>query len=94
MSEFAEMENSSSKMENENGLPAANQSSKTLDWTELLKPENGGPGEPLGRLEAVAAAEVRTAARIAKFGEKKAKGSSKPKPGLAIGRKRAKEMGL
>ena len=94
MSEYAAMEDSSSKMENANGLPAANQCRETMKWTELLKPENGGPGEPLGRLEAVAAAEARTAARIAKFGEKKARGSSKPKPGLAVGRKRAKEMGL
>ena len=65
-----------------------------LRWGDLLKPENGGPGEPPGRTEAIERTKVRIGERIAKFGQKKAKGSSKAKGGLAVGRGRAKELGL
>ena len=70
MSEYAAMEDSSSKMENANGSGAANQFNGTMKWTELLKPENGGPGEPLGRLEAVRRAEERTRLKRARQGKK------------------------
>ena len=93
MSEFAAKEDSSSKMEPGNGLNAATPSRKTLDWTELLKPENGGPGEPLGRLEAIKLAEEVTAERYATHGRKKAKGSTSS-PKNELGRKKARAMGL
>jgi len=34
------------------------------NWTELLKPENGGPGDCPGREAAVAATAAVTAARL------------------------------
>ena len=53
-----------------------------LNWAELLKPENGGPGESPGRAEAVqqalaAAAErkrVKDAAQALKMKKKRGKG--------------------
>ena len=38
------------------GLSAARKSEGRLNWSELLKAENGGPGEVPGREEAVRAA--------------------------------------
>ena len=50
-----------------------------MDWTEMLKVENGGPGDSPGRDEAVRLAEEDTKARYRKHGQKKAKGSSSRK---------------
>jgi|TARA_Y100000033_G_scaffold10913_1_gene10045 hypothetical protein len=50
-----------------------------LSWSELLDPANGGPGEPPGRAEAVAAAAETTRQRYIKHGKKRAKGSVKRK---------------
>jgi len=49
------------------------------DWSELLSPANGGPGEPPGRAEAVVAATETTRLRYIEHGKKRAKGSSKRK---------------
>lgn len=64
-----------------------------LQWEELLKPRNGGPGEPPGRDEAIERTKVRTAERIAKFGQKKAKGSTKSKA-WELGRPRTRALGM
>jgi hypothetical protein len=45
------------------GSSAAGRSCGSLRWTELLKPENGGPGEVPGRAEAIALAKELTAER-------------------------------
>ena len=50
-----------------------------LNWSELLDPANGGPGEPLGRLKTVEAAIETTRQRYIKHGKKRAKGSVKRK---------------
>ena len=50
-----------------------------MDWTEVLKVENGGPGDSPGREEAVRLALEDTKARYRKHGQKKAKGSSSRK---------------
>ena len=50
-----------------------------LNWSELLDPANGGPGEPPGRSEAVKAASEASRERYIKHGKKRAKGSSKRK---------------
>ena len=50
-----------------------------LNWTKLLDPANGGPGEPPGRAEAVEAALEATRQRYIKHGKKRAKGSVKRK---------------
>ena len=50
-----------------------------LNWIELLDPANGGPGEPPGRADAVAAAAETTRQRYIKHGKKRAKGSVKRK---------------
>jgi len=57
-------------------------SSQSLNWAELLKPENGGPGDSPGRAEAVkqalaAAAErkcVKDAVQDLKMKKKRGKG--------------------
>ena len=51
----------------------------SLNWSELLDPANGGPGEPPGRAEAVEAAAETTKLRYIKHGKKRAKGSVKRK---------------
>jgi len=50
-----------------------------LNWSVLLDPANGGPGEPPGRAEAVEAAAETTKLRYIKHGKKRAKGSVKRK---------------
>ena len=37
-----------------------------MNWTELLKPENGGPGDSPDRPEAIARAAVRSAEKALK----------------------------
>ena len=64
-----------------------------MNWTELLKPENGGPGEPEGREKAVAAALVTTAERYKSRGMKRAKGSKKTVKN-ELGRPRTRALGL
>jgi hypothetical protein len=51
----------------------------SLNWSVLLDPANGGPGEPPGRAEAVRAAAETTKQRYIKHGKKRAKGSVKRK---------------
>ena len=51
----------------------------SLNWSVLLDPANGGPGEPPGRAEAVQAAAETTKLRYIKHGKKRAKGSVKRK---------------
>ena len=51
----------------------------SLNWSVLLDPANGGPGEPPGRAEAVEAAAETTKLRYIKHGKKRAKGSVKRK---------------
>jgi|TARA_R100000995_G_C3482368_1_gene124762 hypothetical protein len=51
----------------------------SLDWSELLDPANGGPGESPGRDVAVAQALELTRMRYIKHGKKRAKGSVKRK---------------
>ena len=51
----------------------------SLNWSELLDPANGGPGEPPGRVKAVEAAIETTRQRYIKHGKKLAKGSVKRK---------------
>ena len=60
-----------------------------LNWTELLKVENGGPGESPGRERAIAEAREVTAARYAK----KARGSRKAKPVKTVSRQQGKKAG-
>lgn len=51
-----------------------------MDWTQLLDPANGGPGDTPGRAEAVVQARQRTAERYAaQGGPRRARGSSKAK---------------
>lgn len=45
-----------------------------MDWTAILT--NAGIPEPPGRIEAAKAARLITAARYAKFGQKRAKGTN------------------
>ena len=40
----------------------------------MLMPENGGPGEPPGRAEAIVRAKARTAERYARKGKKGKRG--------------------
>jgi len=44
-----------------------------LDWSRLLDPANGGPGEPPGRAEATKAAKKATELRYAKGSKKRGK---------------------
>ena len=64
-----------------------------LNWTELLKVENGGPGESPGRERAIAEAREVTAARYAAGGFKKARGSSKAKPVKTVSRQQVRKAG-
>ena len=65
----------------------------SLNWTELLKVENGGPGESPGRERAIAEAREVTAARYAAGGFKKARGSSKAKPVKTVSRQQVRKAG-
>ena len=47
-----------------------------MNWSEVLKVENGGPGESPGRDEAVRLAIEDTKARYRKHGRKKARGAN------------------
>ena len=48
---------------------------ESMDWSEVLRVENGGPGDSPGREEAVRLAIEDTKARYRKHGKKKAKGA-------------------
>lgn len=42
-----------------------------MNWTELLKPENGGPGDSPNRPEAIARAAVRSQEKALRKGGKR-----------------------
>ena len=71
----------------------ANECKTGLNWTELMKAENGGPGESPGRSEAIERALKAIAERYAMNGMKRAKGSKKAVKN-ELGRPRAKALGL
>ena len=89
----AAKECSGSSMADESGSSQVNQYEKTSKWTRLLMPENGGPGEPPGREEAIAEAKALTAERYELHGKKKAKGSSASKPKATVSREKARKAG-
>ena len=64
-----------------------------MNWTELLKPENGGPGESPGRERAIEEAREITRERYAAGKFKKAKGSSKAKPSVQVSREEVRKKG-
>ena len=64
-----------------------------LNWTELVRQENGGPGESPGRLEAIERTKARTAARYEAVGFKKAKGTSTAKPKVTVSRDQVRKAG-
>ena len=64
-----------------------------LKWSELLLPENGGPGESPGRNGAIERAKARTAERYALHGKKKAKGSSASEPKATVSREKVRKAG-
>ena len=84
---------SGSSMADECGSSQAGQYEETSRWTWLLMPENGGPGEPPGREEAVAKAKELTAERYALHGKKKAKGSNAAKPKTTVSREKVRKAG-
>ena len=73
--------------------PASRSLRGGLNWSKLLLPENGGPGESPGRSLAIERTAERTAERIAKFGQKKARGSTKSKA-WELGRPRTRALGM
>ena len=93
MNDSAAKDYSESWTADECGPNQANQCEQTCRWTRLLMPENGGPGEPPGREEAIERAKQRTEERYALHGKKKAKGSKKAVKN-ELGRPRTRELGL
>ena len=71
----------------------ANGCKKGLNWTDLMRVENGGPGESPGRLEAIERALKAIEKRYEMNGMKRAKGSKKAVKN-ELGRPRAKALGL
>ena len=85
----------SSKLSMDNGCSStqANGCKTGLNWTELLMPENNGPGESPGRSEAIERAKARIAARYEAVGFKKAKGTSTAKPKVTVSRDKVRKAG-
>ena len=65
-----------------------------LNWSELLLPENGGPGESPGRERSVAMATAASKARYARQGGiKRARGTSKAKAQKTVSRDQERKAG-
>lgn len=64
-----------------------------LNWSELLSPNNGGPGDSPGRAKAIELAEAKTAERYAAGKFKKAKGSTASKPKATVSRDQVRKAG-
>lgn len=77
------------------GVQAASKRPRNgLNWSELLKPGNGGPGESPGRERSVAMAIAASKARYARQGGvKRARGTSKAKPKVTVNRDQVRKAG-